>query len=410
MFLTYEIVLKEGIVLRILHTADWHLGKTLEGRSRLPEQAQFMGELSELVEEEKIDIVLMAGDVYDTVNPPAEAEELFYDGITRLADYGRRKVVCIAGNHDHPERLAASTPLAEKQGIYLLGLPDPRKMLTIDVPSCNQQAKIFALPYPSESRLKEVLSDHIAEEALREAYDRRIAKIFQEQAMFFHPDTVNIAMSHLFVQGGSTSDSEREIQVGGAYTVSPGSLPSLAQYVALGHLHRPQNVKHAPTLARYSGSPLAYSFSEAGQAKSVTLLEIQPNQAPKMQEIYLRSGKPLVTWEAKEGVQQVYQWLNEGRDHNAWIHLEIHVTDSLAIEEIHRLRKANSNFVNIKPIFPEMEREYQERVSAKLPIDELFRRFYKRQTNGAEPEPELIQLFLELVQVEEGDEECVPSA
>jgi exonuclease SbcD len=396
--------------LRILHTADWHLGKTLEGRSRLPEQAQFMDELCELVEQEKIDIVLMAGDVYDTVNPPAEAEELFYDGITRLADYGRRKVVCIAGNHDHPERLAASTPLAEKQGIYLLGLPDPRKMLTIDVPSCNQQTKIFAFPYPSESRLKEVLSDHIAEEAMREAYDRRIAKIFQEQAMFFQPDTVNIAMSHLFVQGGSTSDSEREIQVGGAYTVSPESLPSLAQYVALGHLHRPQNVKHASTLARYSGSPLAYSFSEAGQTKSVTLLEIHPNQAPRMQEIYLRSGKPLVIWEAKEGVQQVYQWLNEGRDHNAWIHLEIHLNDSLAFEEIHRLRKANSNFVNIKPIFPEMEREYQERVSAKLPIDELFRRFYKRQTNGAEPEPELIQLFLELVQVEEGDEECVPSA
>ena len=96
--------------MRILHTADWHLGRTLEGRSRLEEQAQFLDELAEIVEKEKIDVVLMAGDAFDTVNPPAAAEQLFYESLSRLSNRGKRPVMVISGNHDSPDRLAAATP------------------------------------------------------------------------------------------------------------------------------------------------------------------------------------------------------------------------------------------------------------------------------------------------------------
>ncbi|MEH7383673.1 exonuclease SbcCD subunit D [Bacillus sp. JJ1533] len=393
--------------MRILHTADWHLGRSLEGRSRLKEQAQFLDELVKIVEEEKIDVVLMAGDAFDTVNPPAVAEQLFYESIARLSNGGKRPVSIIAGNHDNPDRLSAAAPLAQKQGIQLLGLPTI-DVQTIYVPTTNETLKLAALPYPSESRLAEVLSDSHEELMLRDKYDQRIQGIFAEMSKTFTPESINIAMSHIYVTGGSSTDSERPIEVGGAYTVAATSLPEAAQYVALGHLHRPQMVSRAKTMARYSGSPLAYSFSEAGYAKSVTILDAKPSQPIEMSELFLSSGKPLVRWKAKEGLAQVYAWLDEGKDANAWIDLEIYVTNALSIEEIHRLRKHHSGIIHIRPVFEELENEQAERtVNTNTPIDELFVRFYEKQTGGAKPEPELTKLFLELITDdvdEDGDE------
>ena len=278
--------------MRILHTADWHLGKTLEGRSRLPEQEQFLDELCEIVDQEKVDVIIMAGDAFDTVNPPASAEQLFYETLARLADKGKRQVIVIAGNHDNPDRLTAATPLAREQGITLLGSPTTAGVSQY-ISSCGQQLNIAALPYPSESRLKELLEESWSEELLRAQYDLRIRALFGDLTRCFSDRAVNIAMSHIFVAGGDPSDSERPIEVGGAYTVSPASLPSNAQYVALGHLHRPQTMTKANTIARYSGSPIAYSFSEAGYAKSVSLVEIHPGQPAQLNELHLRSGKPL---------------------------------------------------------------------------------------------------------------------
>lgn len=388
--------------MRILHTADWHFGRTLEGRSRLEEQSAFMDELAAIVRAEQIDLVLVAGDVYDSVNPPAAAERLFYEGVARLAEGGKRPVAVIAGNHDHPERLAASAPLAGGQGVTLVGLPTAG-LLSFDIARTGERALVYALPYPSESRLGELLEDAIEEEALRTAYSERIARLVAREAGAFKSDTVNLLMSHLYVLGGAESESERPIQVGGAYTVDTQALCAGAQYVALGHLHRPQTVK-APSVIRYCGSPLAYSFSEAGQAKSVTVVDLAPGtKQAAPQEIWLSSGRPLVHWKATEGLAQVRGWLDEGRDPNAWIDLEVHVTEAMALEEIHELRKWRDGFIHIRPVYPELERETaaRERQSA-LPVDELFRRFYARQTGGAQPEPEIDELFLELMR---GDDE-----
>jgi exonuclease SbcD len=385
--------------MRILHTADWHLGRTLEGRSRQEEQEAFMDELVALVRDQQIDVVLMAGDAYDSVNPPAAAEKLFYDGLARLADGGGRQVIAIAGNHDNPERLAASAPLALRQGITLVGLPTPQLQL-VDVPRTGERAKLFALPYPSESRLRELLAEEADEAGLRGAYSQRIAQLVARQATEFTSHTVNLIMSHLYVLGGAESESERPIQVGGAYTVDTAALCANAQYVALGHLHRPQQLK-ASSLIRYSGSPLAYSFSEAGQAKSVMIVDVAPGGEASLTEVFLSSGKPLVRWKATDGIAQVYSWLEEGKDARAWIDLELHITDSLSMEQIQRLRKQHSGIINIRPIYPDLvigtaagEADRRD----QLPIDEMFRRFYTRQTGGAEAEPALVSLFLELLQ------------
>jgi exonuclease SbcD len=261
--------------------------------------------------------------------------------------------------------------------------------------------KVAALPYPSESRLKELLAEENDELALRNSYDARVKGIFDKMSEQFTTDTVNIAMSHIYVAGGSSTDSERPIEVGGAYTVAATSLPANAQYVALGHLHRPQMINRASTLARYSGSPLAYSFSESGYAKSVTILDAKPGKEIEMTEIPLSSGKPLTRWKAKNGLSEVYTWLDEQKDTQAWVDLEVHVEDALSLEEIHRLRKLHPGFIHIRPVFKAEELALETRSQREVPIEELFTKFYSRQTGGGAPDTELVKLFLTLINDEE---------
>lgn len=407
--------------MRILHTSDWHLGRALDGRSRFEEQERFIDEFVRMAADEEIDLVLIAGDVFDTPNPPARAEELFYEALDRLSDGGRRGIVTIAGNHDNPERLCAASPLALRHGIILFGQPKeilyPATRIVPDrvarvgagqgwvrlgLPGCGEEAVIAMLPYPSESRLNEVLTNSLDEELLSASYSARVSQLWHNLSRNFSKDTVNIAMSHLFVLGGLESDSERPI-VGSAPAVEVDVLPAGAQYVALGHLHRPQAVKKAPVPSRYSGSPLAYSFSEAGQAKSVMLMEASPGNPAVLKELVLSSGYPLVKWKAKDGLVQVHRWIEEGRDSQAWIDLEIHLTGVLNPQEVQNLRHLRERIINIRPIFPEMEKaKVSER--AGLSISELFRRFYQEKSGGAEPGDELTQFFLSLLE-NSGDEE-----
>lgn len=411
--------------MRILHTADWHFGKTLEGRDRIAEQAAFVDELLAICEEEKVNLVLMAGDVYQTVNPSAEAERLFYRALDGLSADGTRGVVVIAGNHDNAERINATRPLADKLGIVLMGFPKDTLTATVPVegkvqrvtagvgyvelklPGCAEHAVIAAVPYPSEARLNEVLAKTLDEEELQSHYSRRIGEWFSSLAAQFRMDTVNLAMSHVYVQGGMESESEVQIQIGGAYAVHPDELPASAQYVALGHLHRPQDVKGAKVPARYSGSPLSYSFSEAGQTKSVTLIDAVPGEPVSIREIPLQSGKPLVRWVATGGIAEVEQWVAEGRDANAWIDLDVHVQTGLDLEQIHRLRDLHPGFVHIHPVLPtsHKETEINTESEASLPIEETFRRFFEERERVT-ADDELVELFLRLVA--EGENEPTP--
>ncbi len=175
------------MAIRILHTADWHFGKTLEGRERISEQKQFVEELGAICDEEKIDLVLVAGDVFQTVNPSAQAEELFYSALSLLASGGTRGVVVIAGNHDHPERIKAAQKVADQLGITLLGYPKdvvyPLQIgdgriewldggtgwLELSIPGCEEHAVIAAVPYPSEARLNEVMSETLQDDEFQSA-------------------------------------------------------------------------------------------------------------------------------------------------------------------------------------------------------------------------------------------------
>lgn len=412
--------------MRILHTSDWHLGKSLENISRIDEQREFIDHLCEVVEDENIELVLVAGDVFDTYNPSAAAEELFYDAIDRLNGKGKRAVVVIAGNHDNPERLCAASPLAYKNGIILLGYPASDASiyktnngtikiidagpgwLELSITGCEHNAVIITLPYPSESRLEEVLSQEADEDKLQQAYSDKIGSIFSKLGQQFRDDTVNLAVSHIFLKGGKESESERTLQVGGAMTVYPAVLPSNAHFIALGHLHRPQQVKDAPCPAYYSGSPLAYSFSEADYSKALYIIDAVPGSQSSVKEIYLNCGRPLKRWVAKNGIEDAFKWCEEDRDVGAWIDLEVHTDRVLTMEEQKTLRGLNSGIVNIRPvIISELEEVsvYENRETKK--IDELFKDYYKYRT-GTEISEELMSTFIDVLNQEEDEKNVSP--
>ena len=401
--------------MRILHTSDWHLGRSLEQISRMDEQKEFIDFLVQTVEEQNIDLVLVAGDVYDTYNPPAAAEELFYEAIDRLNGKGRRPVVVIAGNHDNPERLCAASPLAYKNGIILLGYPasdagehkinsDSIRVadsgpgwMELCVPDCEHHAVLLTLPYPSESRLEELLTAQADEAALQKAYSGKIGSILTGLSGKFREDTVNLVVGHLFLLGGKESDSERTLQVGGALTVDPAVMPAKAHYAALGHLHRPQEIRHAPCPVFYSGSPLAYSFSEAEHSKAVYIIDAVPGEKASITPVYLDCGKPLRRWFADEGIAQAIQWCEEGRDKNAWVDLEIITDRVFTTEEQRTLRMLHPGIINIRPRLRQDAGEtYSPEAREGKRMDELFRDFY-RYRMGAEIPQELMEAFIEIM-------------
>jgi exonuclease SbcD len=191
--------------MRILHTADWHLGKNIEGHSRMDEQACFLADFVKIVREEKIDLLIIAGDVYDSYNPPARAEELFYETLKQLSDGGKRLILVIAGNHDNPQRLEAPGPLARDHGILMAGVPKtiiPTGVYGkhqvvesgegyVEIEINDERAVILLLPYPSEKRLNEVLYDlTTADDENQKSYSDRIRSYFLQLESHFRDDTI----------------------------------------------------------------------------------------------------------------------------------------------------------------------------------------------------------------------------
>lgn len=397
--------------MRILHTSDWHLGKNLEGHSRLEEQEKFLEELVNIVEEENIDLILVAGDIYDTSNPPAQAERLFYRSVKKLSKGGERPVIVIAGNHDNPDRLAAASPLAYDHGVILLGKPKSTvdvgqygKFRVVDsgqgfieIELKGDRVVIITLPYPSEHRLNELLSEDMKEEARRRSYSERIGEIFNNLSEKYREDTINLAISHLFVMGSEESGSERPIQLGGSLAVDANHLPQGAHYVALGHLHRPQKVPGSGRLkAFYSGSPIEYSKKEIHYSKSVYIVDVNLGQEVKVDEVYLKNHKPIEVWKCKS-IEDALDKCREEGERKVWVYLEVETDRVMTQSEIKEMRSAMPHIVEIQPKFKERDKEEEEIEDiGSMRIEDLFKDYYVFR-NGVNPTDELMDLFSKIV-------------
>ena len=401
--------------MRFIHTSDWHIGKNLEGHSRLEEQEKFCNDFIKIVETNNIDMVIIAGDVYDTSNPPAGAETLFYKTICKLANNGNRCVLVIAGNHDNPERLSAITPLAKEQGIIILGYPlssitklkyngyeiveAKEGYMKLDIK--GEKVCVITLPYPSEKRLNDAIRGVESEEELQKTYSSKIGDIFRKLEENFEEDSINIAVSHLFVCGGDSSDSERQIQLGGSLVVDKHDLPQKSQYTALGHLHKPQKVSERLNVY-YSGSPLQYSVKENMYAKGANIVEIHAKENPVITPIYFNNYKPIEIFKC-DGIEEALKVCEENKDRDIWSYFEIKTEEVISQDNIKKMKSYLKDIVEIKPIITSEYEENNIDVKEKS-MAQLFNDFYKFKEK-CEPRGELMDLFLNIVSEEGEDDE-----
>ncbi|MFF2654877.1 exonuclease SbcCD subunit D [Streptomyces sp. NPDC058045] len=251
--------------MRFLHTSDWHLGRSFHRVSMIEAQAGFLDHLVTAAREHSVDAVLVAGDVYDRAVPSLAAVELFDDALHRLAALGVPTVL-ISGNHDSARRLGVGAGLLGRAGIHLR--TDPRHCATpVVLADRHGEIALYGLPYLEPALVKDELgARRVGHEAVLGAAMDRVRADLATRA----PGTRSVVLAHAFVTGGHSSDSERDITVGGVAAV-PTAVFDGVDYTALGHLHGSQRLTDR---VRYSGSPLAYSFSEADHRKSVWLVDL----------------------------------------------------------------------------------------------------------------------------------------
>lgn len=277
--------------MRLVHTADWHLGRTLCGQSFLEEQEWLLaGQFLDAVRQARPDLVVIAGDIHDRAVPPAEAVELLDDLLGRIVRGLRIPVLMIPGNHDDARRLSFGAALLREAGLHIGASALGEAFRVADA---HGHVSIVAAGYASPAVVAELLGDQAANDRGGISdHDAAFAAAAPLLRGLVRPGDRSLLVAHAFVQGGLTSESERLLQVGGTGAVSAAHLRGF-DYVALGHLHRRQSLDGGRIA--YSGSPLAYSFDEAGSEKSVSLVEIGGDGAVTAEAIPLVPRRRLRT-------------------------------------------------------------------------------------------------------------------
>ena len=402
--------------MRLLHTSDWHLGKRLESFSRLEEQAAVLDEICTIAEQEHVDAILIAGDLFDTYNPPTEAVDLFYKTVKKLAKDGQRAVIAIAGNHDYPASIEAPDPLARECGILFSGYPHseitPFKLntglevlqsdqgfLELKLPGQEDPLRLLLSPYANEHRLKKFLGIEDPEQELRKTLSDQWKTLADQ---YCDEQGVNILMAHLyFMQKGGEQPEEPEaekpiLHMGGAQEVYTENIPKQIQYTALGHLHRQQTVDQIPSPVVYSSSPLAYSFSEAGQDKYVVMVDAEPGQPVKHTPVKLTKGLPLLR-KRFEGTEKAVTWLKDNPQ--ALVELTIITDKFLTSKERKQLNNVHDGIVTIIPELKDKSL-FDNNASGNIDLSQnmksLFKQYFEHK-HGQEPNQEIMELYKEVL-------------
>lgn len=382
--------------MKILHTSDWHIGKKLAGRDRYDEYRAVLAEIRNLCESEKIDLVLVAGDVYDTYTPSAEAEEIFYSGIKEIAK--ESAALIISGNHDDYVRLTAASAFAEEMNVYIVGnnftgLSCKKRGKVYPVKSgagyalfandAGERLYVNILPYPNEARFKEGKSD--------ETFNEKMTRWIQLGESGKDGEIPSVFLSHIFVSGGKASDSEREIDLGGARLTPLNILPN-CQYCALGHLHKRQSIGGK---AHYCGAPMQFSFDEAGDEKSVNIFNIGADGVTDFKVVPITSAKKLIRLQAN-GVLPSLKLLEDNL--NCYVELTLNVNEPLTLQDSSLLR-SSSNLITLKVNVAARDGAEVRKSNKNKSAKELFCEYYKN-NYGGEPKSELLELFLSLTEEE----------
>jgi DNA repair protein SbcD/Mre11 len=283
--------------VKLLHTSDWHLGKVLKGQSRVDEQLAVLKEIVDVAEAHQPDLVVVAGDLHDSVAPNAETEKIAVRALSALRRHAPA-VVVVAGNHDHGPRLDALRTWADEAGVTLRGtIGKAEDHLITGVTPGGEPWRLAALPFISQRyavRASEMFDLSAAEASA--TYADHVARLIAALTAGFDDgsETINLVTAHLTVVGAKTGGGERDAHTVEAYSVPASVFPPSVHYVALGHLHRRQQVA-GPCPVHYSGSPLAIDFGEEENRPSVSIVEVMARKAAKVTAVPLKAAVPLRT-------------------------------------------------------------------------------------------------------------------
>jgi exonuclease SbcD len=282
--------------VRILHTGDWHLGKALKGVDRLPEQRAVMAEVVELATAEAVELVVVAGDVFDSAAPAPDAQRLAWETLLSLRAVA--PVVVVAGNHDNAEAFEAVRPVFAAVGITVVGKPVPPEsggVVTVTGGRSGDVAQVALLPFVSQRGVVRA-GDLFALDApgANARYSDRVARLVARLSAGFTPATVNVLVAHGTVTGARFGGGERQAQSIFDYHLSAELFPGTASYVALGHLHRTQPIG-ARSPVWYAGAPLAIDFGEQESAPGVLLVDAAPGVPARVRTVELRTPRRLRT-------------------------------------------------------------------------------------------------------------------
>ncbi|UZT96975.1 exonuclease SbcCD subunit D [Chryseobacterium fluminis] len=399
--------------MKILHTADWHLGKRLDRFSRLEEQVLLMDEIVQIADEQNVDLVLIAGDLFDNFNPGVDAVELFYKTLKRLSLNGKRPVIAIAGNHDSPNLINAPDPLARECGIILIGHPKTKinpfetayfriskseeGFVELILKNSETPIRILHTPYANEIRLKEYFGENKEEEI-----NKVLAEKWKQLAdQFCDENGINILTAHLYMNKKGAGileepEGEKPIKIGNADLIFSDIIPDQIQYTALGHLHGFQNIGTPEKPVIYSSSPLCYSFSEAGQKKYISVVNAERGKNVSFEKVQLKNGKSLVR-KTFDSIDKAVSWLAENQ--NTFVELTMESPTFLTADERKLLYQAHHGIVYLIPKIKnhEFNENAVHEINLNQNIESLFQEYFKSKNGGQEANEDLMNLFNEIL-------------
>lgn len=389
--------------MRILHTADWHIGCRTDDYLRLEEQKKTCAEIVKIANEKKVDMVVIAGDIYDNFLPSADAEKLVFDTLIELCNNGNRAVIVIAGNHDEPKRLSNASIFAKSHNIYLVG--ELKKIDYVDLKNKNiypvasgvgniefktksgERAVVATMPFPSYYRYKQIKKEG-------EQLNDSIKEWFKPALAGFKKDTINIAVSHLLTYPINCDPevfSSYEV-VGGAISfVNRENLISKAHYTALGHIHQMICVDKKNNIY-YSGSTINKFFDDVSLHNYVLVVDLDAKNGVTNIEKVTVPAKHLIAQRVKS-MAEATSFLSVNKD--KLVKLIFEDMDFVNPQDIKKIRSENPNVVTIS-IEPKKIKEQMVVSKKDLTTKEIFEKFVENKT-GAKPEDELTKLFLELM-------------
>lgn len=402
--------------MKILHTADWHIGRSLYGRKRYDEFSAFLNWLAELIKKESVDALLVSGDIFDTSTPSNRAQELYYRFLCNVSASGCRHVVIIAGNHDSPSFLNAPKELLRALNVHVVGSITEKpedEVILLSGPSDVPEAVVCAVPYLRDRDIRVVKAGESIEDKnanLIKGVQRHYADVCQaaREEQKKHGDIPIIGMGHLFTAGGKTIDGDgvRELYVGSLAHVGKDIFPDCIDYLALGHLHVPQIVGKTEHI-RYAGSPIPMGYGEAKQEKSVVsidfktfgnpdaFLNITLHAVPCFQALERISG----------GMDEIIQRIDElkSKGSHAWLEIE-YTGDKIAgnLREIVEEAVADTGMEirrikNKRVIEKIISQTCKEELLDDLDVTDVFNRLLDTCEVALDERPALIQAHQEIV-------------